>query len=141
MGYKAITQKQYDHALAAGRKRLSRALRAESVRYDSGNGVVEIKLSNAVTVAVARSAITEWAQVPEKEMHEVRLSPLREAIAVPTHDVEIGVEGLLRDILPDDLFRRAFAHRGGSTKSQAKAEAARANGALGGRRKVVAAGG
>lgn len=138
MAYKRITEKQYDEALEAGRQRLSHALCAEAVRYDRDADAIQIALTDTTTISVKRTAIPEWASLSPDAMGEVRLSAVGDAIAVEGYDVQVGITGLLKGILPEIFFRVAFAQRGGAATSPAKAKAARANGTLGGRPKKVA---
>ena len=135
MGYKSITDEQYEAGRAAGRVRLSSALRAESVRFDSDSQTVVIRLSDKVSVGVSKATFTEWDTLSDDEMRDIRLSAVRDALAVGTHDVQVSIEGLLRDVMPEPLLNRAFAQRGGAATSPAKALAARVNGARGGRPK------
>lgn len=140
MGYKPITPEQYEEGRRIGRERLANALRAESVRYDPVSDSVVIGLSDTLTFGVKRSAIHEWADIPAEEFNKVRLSAVRDAIALGDYHVHINIAGLLSEALPNAFLRVAFAKRGGAAKSPEKAAAARANGALGGRPRKVPVG-
>lgn len=140
MAYKPVTPQQYDSALKDGGERLSRIIQADGVRYDRDHDVVVIKLSDKASVEVERAAIPEWSSLSMDDMQEIRLSAVRDAIAVGSYDVHVSIEGLLRDVLPVAFLSRAFAQRGGTATSDAKAAAVRSNGARGGRPRKIAVG-
>ncbi len=140
MAFRQITTEQYEAAIAAAEAQGSRGVQVEAVNYDSDRDAITIQLSNVVSIEIMRSAVTEWADLPATDMQAIRLSAARDALAAGSSDVHVDIAGLLIDVIPDQLFRKAFARRGGQTTSDAKATAARANGARGGRpRKPVPA--
>ncbi len=138
MGYKPITEEEYQKGIEAGSNRLMWSLRAESVRYDRVTDKIVVVVSEDLAFEVPRAAISEWQDLTPEEMGGIRLSAVRDALAVGSHDVQVSVGGLLRDRLPEGFFNQAFAQRGGTVRSEAKANAARANGALGGRPRKAA---
>ena len=142
MAYRPISKEQYDAAVSAAEKRSSRVFAAQAVSYNPASDQVEIALTDTLTAAVARLALTEWQDVPKQQFETIRLSAIGDALALGSHDVQIDLLGLMIEEIPDVVVATAMAKRAGSRTSEAKAVAARANGALGGRPKktVVAAG-
>jgi hypothetical protein len=67
------------------------------------------------------------------DLRIVELQPGGELITWPTLDVDLGVPGLIAASFPGSFAARQLGRRGGSATSAAKADAARANGAKGGR--------
>lgn len=106
--------------------------RAKWAAYDptSGRIVVELKLGSAFAFPPALFA--ELAEFTPEELASVEPDPSGEALLWEELDVGITVAGILVEILGDGMLR-AFASRGGSSRSQRKAAAARANGRKGGR--------
>jgi hypothetical protein len=63
------------------------------------------------------------------------VSPMGTGLHWPQLDADLSVQALLEGVFGSRAWRRAHAARAGSVKSEAKALAARANGAKGGRPK------
>ncbi|CAA9363469.1 MAG: hypothetical protein AVDCRST_MAG89-3913 [uncultured Gemmatimonadetes bacterium] len=106
--------------------------RAKSASYDRTTGriVVELKLGSAFAFPPALYPELQ-GRTPE-ELALVEPDPSGEALLWEELDVGITVAGILVRILGDAMLR-AFASRGGSSTSERKAAAARANGRKGGR--------
>lgn len=106
--------------------------RAREAYYDSATGriVVELKLGGAV--AFSPDLYPELAGRSAAQLAAVRPCLGGEALEWKDLDVHIGVAGVLVRMLGPAL-PRAFAQKGGSSTSERKAAAARANGARGGR--------
>lgn len=106
--------------------------RAREAYYDAASGriVVELKLGGAV--AFSPAMYTELAGRSPEELSGVQPAFSGEALEWEDLDVHIAVAGVLVRMLGPAL-PRAFAQKGGSSTSERKAAAARANGARGGR--------
>ncbi len=112
--------------------------RFQSVRYDEKRKNIALGLANGVEIALPVSAISELADVPIRQLRELRLSVSGEAIVLSSADAHMSTDGLLRDIvrmLPRDVISAQFAASGGARTSPAKTAASAANGRLGGRPK------
>ncbi|HEY7770024.1 DUF2442 domain-containing protein [Longimicrobium sp.] len=105
---------------------------AKSAHYDPATGriVVELKLGSAF--AFPPSMFSELAGHTPEELAKVEVEPFGEALVWEELDVGIAVAGIIVEILGDAMLK-AFASRGGSSTSERKAAAARANGRKGGR--------
>ena len=106
--------------------------RARTAHYDAATGriVVELKLGGAF--AFLPSLYPELSGRPPEQLAAVQPAFAGEALEWEALDLHIGVAGVLVRMLGPAL-PRAFAQKGGSSTSERKAAAARANGARGGR--------
>lgn len=112
--------------------------RFHSVRFDERRRSIALGLANGLEIALPVAAISELANVPIRQLRELRLSVSGEAIVLSSADVHMSAEGLLRDIvrmLPSEVIAAQFAASGGARTSPAKTAASAANGKLGGRPK------
>jgi hypothetical protein len=123
---------QYDAACEAERIADLTEPRAKSVVYDAASGriVVELKLGSAF--AFPPDLFPELAGESPEELAKVYTTVSGDGIYWDDLDVGIEVSGILARILGDALLK-SFASRGGSSTSERKAAAARANGRKGGR--------
>lgn len=102
---------------------------ASSVRYAAKADSVVVQMASGLQVVIPRRSIDELAGVPGSVLgKELTVTVGGDAISVPSADVDIAVAGLLRDLLGFDIQRA-----GGRARTEAKAAAARTNGAKGGR--------
>lgn len=116
----------------------ARPKRFQSVRYDEKRKNIALGLANGVEIALPVSAISELADLPIRQLRELRLSVSGEAIVLSSADVHMSTDGLLRDfvrMLPREVISAQFAASGGARTSPAKTAASVANGRLGGRPK------
>lgn len=106
--------------------------RAREAYYDPATGriVVELKLGGAF--AFPPELYRELARRSPEQLAGVQPAFGGEALEWEDLDVHIGVAGVLIRLL-GAAMPRAFAQKGGSSTSERKAAAARANGAKGGR--------
>jgi Protein of unknown function (DUF2442) len=106
--------------------------RATAAFYDPATGriVVELKLGSAF--AFPPALLHELADLTPEELARVEVDASEEALSWEEFDIDISVPGILVAILGDSMLK-AFASRGGSSTSERKAAAARANGRKGGR--------
>jgi hypothetical protein len=124
------TDTQIDAALARGSAAASSEPRAASVRYDSRLGRVVVELTNGCTFAFPPRLAQGLEQATEDELAEVEVMGAGYGLHWETLDVDFTVPGLLAGIFGT---RSYMARHAGRATSPAKAAAARANGAKGGR--------
>lgn len=108
------------------------------VALDERNRSLALYFRSGVSLVVPISAIDEVAKTPISRLRDVRPSPLGDGLLFREAGEGIYVPGLLRGLF-DDAYRAALGKAGGSSKSVAKAKAARANGTKGGRPRKRAA--
>jgi hypothetical protein len=108
-------------------------LRAISAKYDAADRRIEMELSNGMLFAFPVSLIASLHRVPASVLRGVQLDSSGGALRWSALDVDLSVPGLLLASVGEGDRRRHLAKLAGSAKSRAKAAAARANGAKGGR--------
>lgn len=119
-------------AAAYERGRLYRATQphAVSARYDSKSERIVVELTSGATFAFPPRLVEGLANAAPAHLAEVELLGDGEALHWETLDVDYSVAGLVNGVFGT---ARWMAARAGRATSPAKAEAARVNGAKGGR--------
>lgn len=129
-----------DRAKARGRKRRASEPRATGARYDRARKLVVVKLENGAFFGVPPSLLQGLEDATAEQLSDVVVSSQGALVVWPKADVAHGVANLLAGVFGAKWWLREHAARAGRATSDAKAAAARANGAKGGRpRKTVAA--
>ena len=108
-------------------------LRAVKAFYDPINDLVMIETSRGFRWGIPRSRIPALSDASAEQLAQLTLSPSGDGLHWEVLDVQLSVPGLLVDALGAPTLARELARRGGRSRSDAKAEAARRNGAKGGR--------
>lgn len=80
-----------------------------------------------------RRAVPGLVRASTSALESIRVSPAGDALSWPSLEMDVYVPGLVERVFGTCLFARATGQRGGLRRSTAKADAARANGAKGGR--------
>lgn len=122
-----------DDIFAAAEKRgkaLAQEPRAASARFDAATRRVIVELTNGCTFAFPVALVQGLSDADDLELADVELLGNGFGLHWETLDVDYSVQGLLAGIFGTASW---MARRAGRTTSPAKAEAARANGAKGGR--------
>jgi hypothetical protein len=119
-------------AAARERGRVYRATQphAVSARYDARSKRIVVELTSGATFAFPPRLVEGLADAAPTQLAEVELLGDGEGLHWETLDVDYSVAGLVNGIFGT---ARWMAARAGRATSPAKAEAARANGAKGGR--------
>lgn len=115
--------------------------RAVSARYDAPTGRVVLELRNGCLFAFPAHLAQGLRDAPADQLAEVEVDPGGAGLHWETLDVDLGVAGLVSGVFGGQSWMRELAkeaaratgRQGGSAKGGAKAEAARLNGAKGGR--------
>jgi hypothetical protein len=84
-------------------------------------------------MAIPRKVVPGLERATAAKMESIEVSPAGDALSWPSLDVDVYVPGLVERAFGSRLFAAATGRRGGRTRSKAKAAAAKANGAKGGR--------
>lgn len=124
---------QIEAAEAHGRRMMKEEPRAEAVRYDATSGRIVVDLSNGCTFAFPARRVQELEEASEAEIAEVEIAGAGFALHWPTRDADLSIGGLMHGVFGTKKWMSELARRAGRTTSPAKAAAARANGAKGGR--------
>ena len=131
-----ISEIEIDAALARGAAARKSEPRASAVRYDAAARRIVISFATGTEMIVPIHLLEGLAGATDAEIAEVELLGAGYGLHWETLDVDLTVPGLVMGIFGTAKWMAKIA---GQTKSEKKAAAARANGALGGRpRKTVA---
>jgi hypothetical protein len=134
---KRLTERELRDQIPAARARETRdrraGLRARSAAYDHARERLVLELTNGVQFAFPVSRIRELRGVAPNILRTVGLDPAGDLVMWPDLDVDLSVPGLIAASFPRSTAARQLGRKGGSATSDAKADAARANGAKGGR--------
>jgi Protein of unknown function (DUF2442) len=125
-----LTDAQIDAALERGREARLTEPRAASARYDRGLGRVVVELTNGCTFAFPPRLAQGLEAATEEQLAEVEVLGTGSGLHWEALDVDLSVPGLLAGLLGTASH---MARQAGRATSPAKAAAARANGARGGR--------
>jgi hypothetical protein len=108
---------------------------ALTLRYDREADAFVLTLRTGSRLTIPRIALEELRDATNAQLEQVVLSRSGGSIHCAPLDIDISVPGLVRDM----TGAADWLARGGSTKTPAKVQAARKNGAKGGRPKKTAA--
>jgi hypothetical protein len=126
-------------AAAQGLLHVVPALQAVAARYDARKKRVVVELVNGSSFAFPPTLAQGLADARPSDLAEIEISPLGTGLHWPRLDADLTVEGLLAGVFGSRAWVRQHAARAGRATSPQKTQAARANGAKGGRpRKAVA---
>ena len=100
---------------------------------------VVVELANGSQFAFPPALAQGLAQARAADLAEIEITPLGTGLHWPRLDADLSVEGLLAGLFGSRAWMRQHAARAGRSTSPAKTQAARANGAKGGRPRKAAA--
>ena len=127
-----------DAAAARGKIEQTSGLRAQSAHYETRKKLVVIDLVNGSSFSFPPQLAQGLAGARPAELAEVEITPQGSGLHWPKLDADLTMEGLLAGLFGSRSWMRTHAAKAGSVKSSAKARAAKANGAKGGRpRKTI----
>ena len=134
-----LTESEFDAANRRGRSLRSRHAAVVKARYDRRSGRVVLSLDSGLQVAFLSHEAQGLRDASAEDLSEIDISPSGLGLHFPRLDADLYVPALLEGYLGS---RRWMAQQrgqlGGAVTSVAKAEAARRNGALGGRPRKAA---
>ena len=111
---------------------------AITARYDRRLGRVVIRLNSGLDVAFSPRDAEGMEKATPAQLREIEISPSGFGIYFPRLDVDIYLPALLQGFLGSRAWTAArLGAIGGKSRSVAKLSAARRNGKLGGRPKVM----
>ena len=128
---------QIDAAEARGRDALANEPRALAARYDRKAARIIVDLASGATFAFPPSLGQGLEAATPDQLVEVEIAGAGFGLHWEVLDVDLSVPALMAGSFGTKAWMRELARRAGSVTSPAKAAAARANGAKGGRPKKV----
>ena len=132
----AITDKEFEAANRRGAEKKATFPVAVSVRYDRRVSRVVITLATGLELAFSPKHAQGLEHAHPADLADAEISPSGLGIHFPRLDADIYIPALLEGFLGSKRWIAAQIGKiGGTTKSEAKTAAARANGKLGGRPK------
>ena len=120
-------------AEARGAAMLEGEPRAAAARYDAASGRIVVDLTNGCTFAFPARRVEELAEASDAEIAAVEIAGAGFALRWDARDVDMSLHGLMSGLFGTKGRMSELARRAGQSRSLAKAAAARANGAKGGR--------
>ena len=106
---------------------------AMAARYDPRSKRVMVTLGRGVELALVPSEIEGLERATAEELSEIEISPKGFGLHFPRLDADLYVPALLAGVTGTKAWYAVMGQTGGRARSQAKAEASRKNGRLGGR--------
>ncbi len=131
-----VTAKDRDRfarARARGEARAQDPSAVVEAHYDATRDAIDLRFRSGGSMTIPRQIVPGLDDVPASALGSISVSPAGDALSWPSLDVDVYVPGLVERAFGTRLFAGATGQRGGRRRSKAKAAAARANGAKGGR--------
>ena len=125
-----LTDAEIEAAMERGRRAQQTEPRAASARYDRKRGRVIVDLTNGCTFAFPPRMAQGLESATDDELAAIEILGAGYGLHWEALDTDLSVPGLLAGLFGTKAY---MARRAGQAKSPAKAAAARANGAKGGR--------
>ncbi|HEY5301691.1 MAG TPA: DUF2442 domain-containing protein [Acetobacteraceae bacterium] len=130
-----LTDAEIDVAGERGRIAHVTEPRAATARYDRGLGCVIVDLTNGCTFTFPPRVAQGLEDAADDQLAEIEVLGAGYGLHWESLDVNLSIPGLLAGIFGTSAY---MARRAGQATSPAKAAAARANGAKGGRPRKMA---
>jgi len=124
---------QIRQAKTAGIAALENEPRAKSVRYSPTRRQVVVELTNGCSFIFPVDKAQGLAGASNKDLADVQILGKGFGLHWEKLDADLSIPSLVVGIFGSKAWMRELARRGGASTSPAKATAARANGAKGGR--------
>ena len=137
MAKRKLSEREILAQLPAAHARTQRAKAAEphaaDASYDRKTGTLRVSLTNGGSFAVPIVLLPELRGLSDHDLGAVEVGAAGVGLRWPRFDIDMSVIGIARAALGSTLLSRVAGSAGGAARTRAKAEAARRNGAKGGR--------
>lgn len=107
--------------------------RANKVLFD--NGRFTLHFTNSASFSFLAKSVEAIATLPTEILATVELTPSGKGLRWDEPDIDLSIQGLLLGIFGSNVWMKQIASLGGSSTSEKKKAASRANGMKGGRPK------
>jgi hypothetical protein len=125
---------EFDLATKRAERRRAGEPAAVAARYDPARDRVVVELSTGYEVAFAPRRAQGLERAEPADLEPIEISPSGFGLHFPKLDADLWLPALLEGVFGSRRWMAArLGARGGKARSKAKAQAARANGKLGGR--------
>jgi hypothetical protein len=128
-----VTDAHIDAAIEAARKREATATKIVGARYDAEHDALVTDLSTGASLIVPRRAIPGFAKADPASLADIAVNPGAESLWSDTVDDGVLLDQLLEIAAGSEHIKTLGGRISGRARTPAKAAAARANGAKGGR--------
>lgn len=127
-----ITQEDYEAALAKGRDELAKP-HVVAARFVARGAALHVQFSNGLTLVVDARAVPAFQGLPLSSLKDPQVTAGGDGLVFDEANLAFDLPSLLAPFLPIELARSRVAAELGKETTAKKAQAARANGAKGGR--------
>jgi len=104
------------------------------VRHNSADAdAILLAFRGGGSMSIPRAIVPGLERASASKLEGIFVSPAGKSLSWPSLDVDVYVPGLVERAFGTRLFAASTGRRGGRRRSKAKAAAAKANGAKGGR--------
>lgn len=135
-----ITSQEFKQANARAKAIKASTPAATSARYDRKSGNIIVTLSSGVGIFFSPKDAQGLEDGTPTQLSQIEITPSGFGLHFPRLDADLYVPAILEGFLGSRKWMAArLGAAGGSSRSKPKAAAARANGALGGRPRKLAA--
>ena len=125
---------EFERARMRGERRRASEPYAVDARYDRRQQRIVVRLNNGLQVVFGPQMIEDLQDAKPRDLQEIEITPSGFGLHFPRIDADVYLPGLLAGKFGSRRWMAAqLGQRGGSSRSAAKAAAARTNGKLGGR--------
>ncbi|MGL6342266.1 MAG: DUF2442 domain-containing protein [Waterburya sp.] len=142
MKHKSMTQltdqqieAQIDAAIANQSKIDAVEPKAQKVVFDDGR--MTLYFNNGTTFSFLTDSIEAISSLSPEILATVKLTPSGKGLRWDEPDIDLSIQGLLLGILGSNVWMKQIASKGGSSTSEKKKAASRANGQKGGRPRKI----
>jgi hypothetical protein len=129
-----ITSQEFKQANARAKTLKASTPAATSARFDRKSGNIIVTLSSGVGIFFSPKDVQGLEDASPAQLSQIEITPSGFGLHFPKLDADLYVPSLLEGTLGSRKWMAArLGAQGGKARTKAKATAARANGALGGR--------
>jgi hypothetical protein len=136
MGAVNVTKKDRERikrARVQGQARGRAPFAVVDAQYDADHEAIDLTFASGGSMTIPRRIVPGLERAGASTLASIEISPAGDALSWRSLDVDVYVPGLVERVFGSKLLAAASGRRGGQRRSKAKAAAAKANGAKGGR--------
>jgi Protein of unknown function (DUF2442) len=126
-------QSEIDRAREFGKTSAANESRAVKAWYDKSRKKVFVELNNDLTIGFPAQKLQGLENATVAQLMQVEVTPSGYGLHWETLDVDLGVPQLVAGLFGTKAWMSELGRQGGKSKSDAKSQASRKNGSLGGR--------